>query len=70
MRYRVIEATPERRRYIFLRLGIGVFYAEPDGRLVLRHETSWRKIAGLWFNTPWGCYWLRVRRFGGRGGPL
>ena len=52
-----------RPRYIFIRKGIGVFYSERDGHEVLRDETHWTKISGLWFNTPWGCLWFRFRRF-------
>lgn len=64
MRQKVIEVAPKRRRYIFLRLGVGPFYAERDGAMVLRHEVSWRKWSGVWINTPWGCVWVRFRRFG------
>lgn len=64
MRHRVIESAPRGKRYIMLRLGVGPFYAEKNGGAVLRHETSWRKLAGFWINTPWGCLWVRLRRFG------
>jgi hypothetical protein len=61
---KVIEAvTPKGRRYGMLRLGVGVHYAEKDGRAVLRHETHWTRICGIWINTKWGCVWLRFRRF-------
>jgi hypothetical protein len=58
----VIEFSPKGKRYIMLRQGIGVFYKERNGRSVLRWETSWRKISGIWINTPWGCCWLSFRR--------
>ena len=59
-----VVKTPQNKRYIFLRQGIGVFYAEKGGGAVLRHETSWRKICGIWVNTPRGCWWIQVRNHG------
>jgi hypothetical protein len=64
MRYPVVETTVRGERHLFLRLGPGLFYAEKDGGSVLRDQTSWRKLAGFWINTPWGCVWIRLRRFG------
>jgi hypothetical protein len=52
-----------KHRYIFLRLGIGWHYAEKGGKLCLRDQTSWRKIAGVWINTRWGCWWIYFRRY-------
>jgi hypothetical protein len=60
----VIEATPKGKRYIMLRLGVGVFYAEKDGSAVLKHLVHWTKISGVWINTGLGCWWIRFRRFG------
>jgi hypothetical protein len=58
----IVNIDPKGERYRFLRLGPGWIYAERNGRAVLRDETSWRKISGLWVNTPWGCYWFMFRR--------
>lgn len=52
-----------KKRYMMLRKGIGVFYNEPDGKLVLKGETSFSKIAGIWINTEKGCYWIKFRNF-------
>lgn len=65
-RRRILEATHRGERYVMLRLGIGVFYSEKNGHAVLKHETAWHKISGIWINTKWGCWWLRFRRFGRR----
>jgi hypothetical protein len=58
----VIRVIPKGKPYVMLRLGVGVTYAEKNGGLVLRGETSWRKINGLWINTRWGCVWMSFRR--------
>lgn len=57
-----VTVSPKRKRYIMLRLGVGVCYREKNGHLVLRNQTSWRKINGIWINTNWGCYWFEFRR--------
>lgn len=57
-----LQVTPKGRRYHMLRLGIGVAYAEKDGRSVLKGETHWTKINCIWLNTKWGCYWFTFRR--------
>lgn len=50
------------RRMLCARYGVGWSYAEKDGAPVLRWEISWRKINGIWINTPrWAC-WLLFRR--------
>lgn len=64
MRQRVVVRTPKGKRYVMLRLGVGVFYSERNGHEVLRDEAHWTKISGIWVNTPLGCWWLRFRRFG------
>lgn len=61
--HKIIEKAPDRGRYIMLRLGIGLQYSEKNGSLVLKGETAWHKICGFWVNTPWGCWWIRFRRF-------
>ena len=58
-----IVVSPRGKRYIFLRLGVGPVYAERGGYAVLRGQTSWRKLAGFWVNTPWGCVWVHFRRW-------
>lgn len=62
----IVTVTPEGRRYLHLRLGPGLFYAEKDGGCVLRSDAHWTKICGVWINTPWGCVWIQVRRFNPR----
>jgi hypothetical protein len=42
--------------------GVGWSYAEKDGGCVAKLETSWRKINGMWINTPWWACWLLFRR--------
>jgi hypothetical protein len=59
----MVVVSPKGKRYIMLRLGVGVHYREKDGKAVLRDQTSWRKLAGIWINTPWGCVWLHFRRW-------
>lgn len=59
----IITVSPGGKRYVFLRLGIGPFYAERGGGLVLRGDTHWTKICGIWINTPRGCVWIKFRRF-------
>lgn len=51
------------RRMITLRLGIGIAYAEKNGHPVLREETSWRKVNGIWINTKNNNLWILFRRF-------
>lgn len=58
-----VTTEPKGKPYIMLRRGIGLFYAERDGGMVLRDQTSWRKICGFWVNTRWGCKWIQFRRF-------
>lgn len=43
---------------------VGFMHAHKDGAPVLRSESSWRTINGVYVNTKWG--WLRVlfRRIG------
>jgi len=53
-----------KKRYIMLRQGIGVCYKEKTGTLVLKGETHWTKINGIWINTKWGCWWFEFRRTG------
>lgn len=48
-----ITVAPERRRYIMLRQGIGICYKEKNKTLVLKGETHWSKINGIWINTKW-----------------
>jgi hypothetical protein len=57
-----IVVTPKGKRYIMLRLGVGPIYAEKGGGLVLKTETSWKKISGIWINTSKGCFWIKFRR--------
>jgi hypothetical protein len=57
-----IRREPKGHYYIMLRKGIGPIYAERGGGLVLRDETSWRKLSGFWLNTRWGCFWIYFRR--------
>jgi hypothetical protein len=59
---RVIEYAT-RKPSIMLRRGVGIFYSEPNGGMVLKHEVHWTKISGIWVNTRWGSVWLRFRRF-------
>lgn len=54
--------SPKRKRYIMLRKGIGFSYREKNGNLVLRNQTSWHKINGIWLNTNLGCFWFEFRR--------
>ncbi len=56
-----VEICPRGRRYFQLRLGIGLAHANRDGGPVLRDQVSWRTIAGIWINTPWGCVWVKSR---------
>lgn len=56
------KIVPHGKRYIMLPLGVGVTYAEKNGGLVLKTETTWRKINGIWINTNRGCLWLQFRR--------
>lgn len=58
-----IQVIPKGKRYFRLRLGPGWIYAERDGGPCLRDQTSWRKISGIWINTPRGCAWIQFRRF-------
>ncbi len=51
------------RRSFLLRLGAGWSYAEKGGGPCLKGDTSWRKINGVWINTPWWNLWLEFRRF-------
>lgn len=60
---KIIQVIPHGRRYFMLRLGPGWSYAEKGGGLVLRDETRWWKINGIWINTAWGCVWILFRRF-------
>jgi hypothetical protein len=63
VRSRIIVVTPRGKPYLMLRSpGIGPVYAEKNGGLILRDQTSWRKLAGFWVNTPWGCVWIHFRR--------
>lgn len=62
MRLITVKKSPKNERYIMLRKGLGFFYAEKNGRAVLKGETSWKKICGIWINTNKGCYWIQVRR--------
>jgi len=50
-------------RLLFLRQGIGVCYKEKDNKLVLKTETHWSKINGIWINSRWGCWWFEFRRY-------
>lgn len=42
--------------------GVGWSYAEKGGAPVLKEQTSWKKINGIWLNTPWGHSWALFRR--------
>lgn len=57
-----LRKTSDGRQYIMLPLGVGVCYAEKDSSLVLKWNTSWRKINGFWLNTKRGCWWFTFRR--------
>jgi hypothetical protein len=57
-----VRVAPKGKRYIMISLGPHLIYCEKGGGLVLRSETSWRKISGVVINTAWGCYWLQFRR--------
>ncbi len=57
-----VTREPKGKAYIMLRKGIGFCYAEKNGHLVLKGETSWRKISGIWINTTVGCFWFEFRR--------
>lgn len=63
MKCKFVTRAPNRGRYIMLPLGVGLHYAEKGGHLVLRGETAWHKIVGIYVNTRWGCWWIQVRRF-------
>jgi hypothetical protein len=58
-----IEVLPKGKPYIMLRLGVGPIYAEKGGGLVLKTDVSWKKLSGLWINTPKGCVWIYLRRY-------
>ena len=46
-----------RRRYFGAGLGLHWVH-ERDGGPVLKTESSWRTIRGVWLNTRRGSYWL------------
>lgn len=50
------------RSNIMLRYGVGWSYAEWNGGLVLKGQTSWRKINGVWINAHRWQLWLLFRR--------
>lgn len=52
-----------RHRNMHLRLGVGPSHAEANGGLVLRGQTSWRNVNGLWINTPRWQAWILFRRY-------
>lgn len=56
------KVVPKGKRYIMVGKGIGVTYAEINGGLVLKNETHWTKINGIFINTDRGCYWISFRR--------
>lgn len=59
---KIYKVIPKGHRYIMIPLGFGVVYAEKNGGLVLKTETSWKKISGFVLNTPKGCLWFYFRR--------
>jgi hypothetical protein len=50
------------RQMLILRRGIGLSHAGPGGALVLKGETSWRTVNGVWINTTRFNAWLLFRR--------
>lgn len=57
-----IMIQPKGRPYIMVRLGPAWIYAEKNGGLVRKDETSWKKISGILVNTKKGCFWFEFRR--------
>lgn len=59
-----IIVVPKGKRYIMVGR-VGPIYAEKNGGLVLKTETSWKKISGFFINTNKGCVWFYFRRYHG-----
>lgn len=59
-RDRIVQIT---RSSFMVERRIGLFYKEKDGKLVLKTETHWTKISGVYWNSPWFCIWIQFRRF-------
>lgn len=56
-----ITVAPKGKRYIMVGR-FGVVYAEKNSKIVLKTETSWKKISGFFINTNKGCVWFYFRR--------
>jgi hypothetical protein len=54
----VILARPT----VMLHKGLGFSHAHKGGRLVLKGQTSFYTMNGVWINTPWFSLWLLFRR--------
>ncbi len=55
------QIIPRGRPCRTLPLGIGFTHATRDGGPVLRGQSSWRTVTGIWINTRWGCLWVTTR---------
>lgn len=57
-RKRLLHVFKRRQPSLILgRYGVGLAY-----RTVLKDESTWRDVRGLWFNTKWGQLWLTLDR--------
>lgn len=49
----MVKVWARRKPARILKYGVGLAY-----RVVLKDQSTWKDVRGIWINTPWGQIWI------------